>query len=266
MKIGLQLYSVRDVLAQDFEGTIRAVKAMGYDGVEFAGLDGHDPLEVKALLDELGLEVMSSHVPVDEMLTPGALEGYKTLGCDYVAIPWMQHGENGSEFPQNLEIIKKLAALVKEKGMTLLYHNHDFEFRTVNGKYILDTIYDEIPADLIKTEIDTCWVLFSDIDPAAYVRKYTGRAPIVHLKDFHKSPDNHTPPYDLIGFDDDGEKVENDFEFRPVGHGLQNMPEVVAAAKDAGADWVIVEQDESVGRTTLEAAKMSIDYLRSIGL
>ncbi len=266
MKLGLQLYSVRDALAQDLEGTLRAVAAMGYDGVEFAGLNGADPLKVKAILDELGLEVMSSHVPVDEMLTPGALENYKTLGCDYVAIPWMQHGEAGCEFYKNLEVIKQLAALVKSKGMTLLYHNHDFEFQIVDGRYILDAIYEEIPADLIKTEIDTCWVKFSDVDPCAYVRKYTGRAPIVHLKDFFKSPDNHTPPYALIGADDSGNSVPNDFEFRPVGYGLQDMPAVVQAARDAGADWVIVEQDESIGRTPLEAVKMSIDYLRGIGV
>lgn len=266
LPIALQLYSVRDELAKDLCGTIRKVKEMGYDGVELPGLNGADPEVIKNLAAELGLEVISSHVSVQELLTdiPAVIESYKAAGCKYIAIPYMHYGENGEKLEENLEIIRKIAEVAKEHGVTLLYHNHDFEFQKVNGKFILDTIYDEIPEDLLKTQVDTCWVRFSGNDPAAYVRKYTGRAPLVHLKDFWSNGNKDCVPYALIGESEEGDAKAAVFEFRPVGSGIQDMPSILEASKDAGATWVIVEQDESVGRTTMEAAKMSIDYLRSL--
>lgn len=262
LTIGIQLYSVRDELEKDFYGTLKKIKEMGYDGVELPGLNDRDPEEVKRMLDEVGLKVCSSHVSPDEMKRSDTFERYKKAGCSYVVIPWMGYGENNELLQENLELIRSLGETAKAEGMTLLYHNHDFEFKKVDGKHILDIVYEEIPAELLQTQIDTCWVKFAGVDPAAYVRKYTGRAPLVHLKDFWKEEGDNSVPYELIGVEGTADKTTT-FEFRPVGHGLQDMPAVLEAAKAAGADWVIVEQDESVGRGTLEAAKMSIDYLRS---
>lgn len=263
LPIALQIYSVRDELAKDFYGTLKKVKEMGYDGVELAGLDGRDPVEVKKMLEELGLQMISSHVPVAEMLEEGGIERYKAAGCKYIAIPWMAHGANNEELEDNLKLIRKLADAVKAQGMTLLYHNHDFEFKTVDGKAALDIIYDTVPAELLQTELDTCWVKFAGADPISYLKKYAGRAPLVHLKDFFKEEGDNAVPYELIGTDT-SEKQKSTFEFRPVGYGIQDMPAILAASKAAGADWVVVEQDESVGRSTLEAAKLSIDYLHSL--
>ena len=143
------------------------------------------------------------------------------------------------------------------------YHNHDFEFTKINGQYILDTYYQEIPADLLQTELDTCWVNVGGENPAQYVRKYTGRAPIVHLKDFSGSKTENM--YSLIGTDAAKEEASEKFEFRPIGYGRQDIPSILAASEDAGAGWVIVEQDSpSMGKTPMECAKMSIDYLKSI--
>ena len=147
--------------------------------------------------------------------------------------------------------------------MQLLYHNHDFEFEKINDQYILDTYYGEISADLLQTELDTCWVNVGGENPAQYVRKYTGRAPIVHLKDFAGSKTANM--YALIGTDAAKEESSSKFEFRPVGYGKQDFPSILAAAEDAGAGWVVVEQDSpSMGKTPMECAKMSIDYLKSI--
>lgn len=265
LPIALQLYSVRDQLEIDFYGTLKQVKEMGYDGVELFGLNGRTAQEWKSALAELGLKVNSSHVSVNELCTdtPKTMAAYKELGCDYVAIPWMSHGANNEKLKENLKTIETLAVAAKEAGMTLLYHNHDFEFKTVDGKPALDIIYETIPADLLKTEIDTCWVKFAGTEPAAYVRKYAGRSPLVHLKDFWKEEGDNEVPYELIG-QDSSEKKKSTFEFRPIGYGLQDVASLLEASKDAGADWVIVEQDESVGRSSLEAVKMSIDYLRSL--
>lgn len=265
LPIALQLYSVRDELEKDYLGTLQKVKEMGYDGVELPGLNGRDPEDVKRMLDEAGLKVMSSHVAVQEMLEdiPAVLAKYKKVGCEFVVIPYMHYGEQGEMLKENLEIIRQLGVAAKEQGLTLLYHNHNFEFDMVDGRTIIDTIYEEIPEDILKTQLDTCWAHFAGTDPAAYLRKYVGRAPLVHLKDYWSNGNKEETPYELIGEESEKPKIENVFEFRPVGSGVQDIPAVLEASKEVGAGWVIVEQDESVGRSTLEAAKMSIDYLRS---
>jgi len=263
LPIALQLYSVRDEVKKDFEGTLQKVKEMGYDGVELSGLDGRDPTEVKRLLDEIGLLCPSSHAPVAEQEEEGAFERYAQAGVRFVAVPWMDYGTDSEKLAQNIETVRRLAERAAKAGLTLVYHNHDFEFRRVNGKAILDILYEEIPAPLLQTQLDTCWVKFAGEDPVAYLKKYTGRAPLVHLKDFWSDGKNGVAPYDLIGKTSEARKKTN-FEFRPIGHGMQNVPAIIQAAEAAGAEWLIVEQDESPCRPTLEAARMSIDYLRGV--
>ena len=153
----------------------------------------------------------------------------------------------------------------KEMGMKLLYHNHDFEFLKIDGKYALDILYDTVSQDLLATEIDTCWVNVGGEEPAAYVEKYTGRAPVVHLKDFAGQKGNG-PLYKLIGIDEEeAADNANTFEFRPVGSGCQDWKKIVAAAEKAGAEWVVVEQDDpSMGKTPMECAEMSIGYVKTL--
>jgi len=147
----------------------------------------------------------------------------------------------------------------------MLYHNHDFEFVKLDGKYALDILYEEVSADLLQTELDTCWVNVGGENPADYIRKYTGRAPVVHLKDFYGEKSENM--YELIGIDAKGPTRPNGFELRPLGCGVQNFPEILKAAEDAGASWVIVEQDNpSMGLTPMESIEKGIQYLKSIGL
>ena len=164
LPVALQLYSVRDVLYDDLRGVLQQVKDMGYDGVELPGLSGIDPDELIKILGDVGLAVTSSHVPVPELLDPARLADYKKVGCEYVAIPWMDHSDH-SKVPENIELIRKIAGMVRDAGMTLLYHNHNFEFAKIGDKYILDMIYEGVPADLLKTQVDTCWVKFAGVDP-----------------------------------------------------------------------------------------------------
>ena len=103
-------------------------------------------------------------------------------------------------------------------------------------------------------------------DPAAYIRKYAGRCPVVHLKDFVGRKEEGSTPYALIGLDENEKKDTQAFEFRPVGYGCQNVEEVLKAGIESGAEWFVVEQDLSVGRTPLEAAEMSIGTLKKLGL
>ena len=267
LPIAIQIYSVRDAAAADFRGTLEKIKAMGYDGVEFAGLYGYAPADVKAMCEEIGLIPVSAHVAYQEMMTDprGVLSAYAEIGCKYVAIPYLtpelRPGTEG--FGEVVKNAAMLGRIAKELGMYLLYHNHDFEFDKIDGKYALEVLYDTVPADLLGTELDTCWVRVGGEEPAAYVRKFAGRAPVVHLKDYAGGKSDNM--YELIGIESKKKADDTPFEFRPVGYGVQDIPAIVAAAEYAGAGWVVVEQDQpSMGLDPLACAEKSIAYLKSI--
>lgn len=269
-KIGLQLFSVRDEMKADMESTLKEVKKMGYDCVEFAGYFGKSADEVKKLLEETGLECNSVHqthnVYLEDFKTN--VDYIKTFGVKYSVIPWMQKEKVGTE--EFINEVKTVGAKLKEEGITLLYHNHDFEFEKKDGMYILDWVYSSVDSSILQTEIDTCWAKFAGCDPVEYILKYTGRAPIVHLKDFTANNFKGGPVYGLIDSKGEGgssdSKNDTGFEFQPVGYGVQDIPSIIAAAEKAGTHTLIVEQDQSPTRPPLESAKMSIDYLRSLGL
>lgn len=270
LPIALQLYSVRDELGKDFTGTLRKVKALGYDGVEFAGLYEHKPAEVRKILEESGLIPVSAHVPFIELAAePVKLIGeYAEIGCKYIAIPYLmpEYRPGAEKFNEVIEGAKIIGKAAKNFGMTLLYHNHDFEFTRIDGEYALDILYKSVSADLLQTELDTCWVNVAGEDPSAYLRKYAGRSPVVHLKDFVMPGKKPEKMYELIGLKDEVEKKDTEvFEFRPLGLGAQNFPKILKACADAGSSWVIVEQDApSLGKSPLECAEVSINYLKSL--
>lgn len=268
LPVAVQLYSIRDEVAKDMKSALIKVKEMGYDGVEFAGLYGNKPAEIKAMCAEIGLIPISAHVPIDELVSKPdeTVADYAEIGCKFIVIPYVieERRPGASKFEQTVEDIKMIGALAKAQGMTLLYHNHDFEFVTIDGVYGLDLLYQKVPAELLETEIDTCWVNVGGENPANYVLKYTGRAPVVHLKDF--SGEKSDDMYELIGINKDAPKRPSGFEFRPFGFGLQNVPNILDASVKAGAEWVVVEQDQpSLNRTPLECIKLSRDYLKLLG-
>ena len=265
--IALQLYSVRDFAEKDMRGALKKVKELGYDGVEFAGLYGYAPEDVKAMCEEIGLVPISAHVPIDDLLKPGTVAAYKTIGCRFIAVPWLgeERRPGHEKYAQTLKDIVTIAEEVNRHGMTLLYHNHDFEFVNVDGKYALDVMYDNISADLLQTELDTCWVRVGGADPTAYVLKYSGRAPVVHLKDYVGEKSEHM--YELIGVaKTEKEDATKKFELVPVGSGVQNFPSIIEACEKAGTEWLVVEQDTpSGGLSSMECAESSRNYLKTIG-
>jgi sugar phosphate isomerase/epimerase len=267
LPIALQLYSVRQDLEADFEGTLKKVKALGYDGVEFAGLYGRKAAEVSAMTSAIGLVPLSAHVPITEMLADpdGTMEEYRRIGCEFIAVPWLDEARRpgNAQYGSTVEEIKQLAGCARRHGLQLLYHNHDFEFVKIGGEYALDLLYESIPE--LMTEIDTCWVAVAGEDPARYVEKYAGRSPVVHLKDYYLPGKKPEKMYELIGAETKGSKDDGVFEFRPVGYGMQDFQRIMAAAEKAASRWFVVEQDmPSMGRTSLECAQMSMLYLKGL--
>jgi sugar phosphate isomerase/epimerase len=270
LPVMLQLYNVREELKTDFDGTLRQVADIGYRYVELAlaMAYGKTAAQTRASLEGAGLSAVSAHVPYRDMIadTDRVIGYHLELGCRYIAIPFLAEedrypGPNYGEVKKN---IARLGEYCGRKGAVLLYHNHEFEFTDCGGKYALDDLYDSVPASLLQTEIDVCWARVGGVVPEEYILKYTGRAPVVHLKDFDSSGGQVKAGYDLIG---EARKARDAgaFPFRAVGHGVQNIPAIVKASEKAGAQWLVVEQDlPSPGMSPIECAKQSLDYLHSL--
>ena len=247
---GLQLYSVRDELARDFEGTLKRVAEMGYKNVEFAGdYGGLTGEQVKETLDKYGLISVSVHQNIELFLEKGqeAVDFFKTFGVKYVTVPYYQeeHFQTEEARRETLENFTKVAKLLAENGITMQYHNHDFEFkRFPDGKTYLDWLYENIPAELLKPQLDVCWVTYGGEDPAKYIRKYADRISTIHLKDFTAKKLNGGAVYELIGIDSesDEETVEdNGFRFRALGRGIMDFGPIFDALEDTPVEYLIVE-------------------------
>lgn len=249
LPVALQVYSIREDAENDFVETMKKIKDMGYDGVELAGLYGYQPEKIRDILKQTGLVPISAHVPYEAFLEDlqGTVHNYATIGCRYVAIPYLSEDcrygtAKFAEFLQNLPAISKAC---RQAGLTMLYHNHAFEFlKTLDGEYILDYIYRMLSPEDLKVELDTCWAKYAGVDPVAYLGKYHGRSPVVHLKDYNgKEP----------------------FEFKPIGYGVQDISAILTEAVNAGCEWVIVEQDGHTEHTALEDTRISREYLKKLG-
>ena len=177
LPVGVQVYSVRDYASKDLEGTMMKLKEIGYDYVEPAGLYGKTAEEYKAVLDKCGITAICAHVPYAEMIADldKVISDYKTLGVSYIAVPYLGEDDRpgAKNFDTVLENIRSIGKKCAENGLTLLYHNHDFEFvKMPDGRYGLDYMYETVEPEYLQTELDCCWVNVGGENPASYVRKY----------------------------------------------------------------------------------------------
>jgi sugar phosphate isomerase/epimerase len=270
--VGIQLYTLREFVAKDFAGTLRRVKMLGYDGVEFAGYCGYTATEIKKMCSDAGLEMIGAHFGLEnfENDLEGSVSYHAELGVKYVAIPWMSVGRcpGGELYEETKKLIESAAGALSEKGICFMYHNHDFEFYELpDGALAYDRLFEEIPG--LYPEFDTCWLKYAGYDPVKYIEKYRGRTPVIHLKDY-VGKKGEKPVYALIDKDGKaaGEKEAGEsgaFAFRPLGEGILDVPAIVRIGMASGAEAFIYEQDECYG-DAWGAAERSINYLRSIGL
>ncbi len=252
--VSIQLFSLRDDLEKDARATLTALKDMGYDGVEpYGGKDlyGFTPEEFIEFMNEIDLKVPSAHISLETLLedTDGTLAFHKALGCKYLAMPYMlpEKLPGGEKHEGVYEDIQMVCEKAKEYGIQICFHNHETEFHMFEDKYIMEHIMDGVPS--LKAEYDTAWIAVMNIDPVEYINANADRCALIHLKDYYRKK----------------EITEGRGELRPVGYGIQRIPHILDAAEAAGVEWIVVEQDTAAfGKTNLECAKMSIDYLRQI--
>jgi len=242
-QIAVQLYSVRAQLANDFEGTIKRIAAMGYDGVELAGLPaGITQKQALELFSKLNLKVVAAHMalPLGENKEK-VLADAKALSCRRIV------HSTGRDACASRESIRKICATINEAaanakaaGLQLVLHNHWWEFQNVDGELAHKIMLKELSPEILF-EIDTYWVKVGGGAEAATVLKELGpRVPLVHIKD---GPGMQGKP------------------MTAAGKGTMDFPPIIASAKDA--EWLVVELDEC-GTDMLEAVDESIKYLRSI--
>lgn len=277
LPVGVQLYSVRTDLANDFYGTLKAVREMGYAGVEFYGeYYGNDVTSVKRMCTELGLIPFSNHVPFQQMIdnVDKVIEENTILGVQYIVFPYMDEasrpGVDPEQFKATVAKLGEIGEKVKAAGFQLLYHNHDFEFVTLpDGSLAYDYLFSANERTNIMPELDVCWSDFAGHNPVEVLTQYAGSIPVVHCKDYYLEGKLNSAPYALIGISTDNSMKDEGgwFEYRPLGMGQVDIPAVIKAAIDGGAQWLCVEQDEPCGGSSrLDGIKKSTEYLRSLDL
>jgi sugar phosphate isomerase/epimerase len=256
-KVGLQLYTVRDLMKGDFDGTIAKVAQIGYKEVEFAGYFGRTGQQVRAVCDKNGLAAIATHVQYDELddKFPAVVETSKAIGLEYIVCPWIPE-----DLRKSPDIWKQAAAkfnhcgeLSKKAGMQFAYHNHWFEFLPVDGKLPYDQLLKECDPNLVKMEMDLCWITAAGGDPVKYFNLYPGRFPLVHVKDLKT-----LPKITAGGAQNYGDTVD----LTEVGSGLIDWKKIFAQSEKAGIKHYIVEHDHP--KQPFDSITKSYDYLNKL--
>ena len=193
-RVGLQLYTVRDAMQRDLPGTLARVAQIGYRDVEFAGYFGRTPAEIRALLEQNGLRSPSSHVgyPGSDAAWAKIVDDAKAAGHEYVTCPWIPDEARGSadKFKRVADLFNRSAQKAKDAGLRFAYHNHDFEFKPVEGgKLPFDLLLESTDKSLVDFEMDLYWTVKAGQDPIAYLDRYPGRFTLVHIKDATAAPE-----------------------------------------------------------------------------
>jgi sugar phosphate isomerase/epimerase len=244
-RIGLQLYTVRDVMKADLPGTLAKVAAIGYKEVEFAGYFGRTPAQIRELLHRNGLASPSNHFPF-ESLQKGwqqTLDDANAIGHQWVTIAWIPEEKRRTLGDWNglAALFNRAAAQAKSAGLRFAYHNHDVELRKIGGKSPLDVLLTETDPSLVDFEMDLYWAVFGGGDPLDFFSRYPKRFPMVHVKDSSGPPDNRMVD---------------------VGKGTIDFRSIFAESDRAGIKHYFVEHDSPPD--PINTIRNSYDYLRAL--
>jgi sugar phosphate isomerase/epimerase len=231
---------VRDQMKDDFDGTIAKVAAIGYKEVEFAGYFGRTGQQVRAVVDRNGLTAPSTHIQYNELddKFPSVIETSQTIGMKYIVCPWIPEDLRKSPdiWKQAAEKFNRCGEQTKKAGIQFAYHNHWFEFLPTNGKLPYDELLTACDKELVKMELDLCWITVGGGDPLKYFAEYPGRFPLVHVKDVKK-----LPPVTQAGTQDFGSSLKDMTE---VGSGIIDWKKIFSHSEQAGIKHYIVEHDK----------------------
>jgi sugar phosphate isomerase/epimerase len=258
LPLGLATYTVRDALAKDFMGTLRAVARIGYRKVEaYMELNGRDTNTLRQNFDSLGLAWDAAHCTNAEFTAdlPHTIARAKAARLTYLitAMPLIpnsfQQVRDGlplDTWKRNAELFNKIGEQVKRAGLVFGYHNHNPDFRPYGRTTAYDTLLKLTDPELVKLEMDVGWVVAGGRDPVDYLTRFPRRYVSLHLKDLDR---DHVPNYrfEMTG--------------RPAGQGIIDWKRLFAAARKTGIKGLYVEQEAPYKPNPLAAAKANFDYL-----
>ena len=267
LPLGLQLYSVREMLAKEYEATLQKVAAVGYKEVEAAGFYGHTPAQVKSAMQSAGLSLVSAHYSFgdlaksfDETVAFGQAVGLKYLICSFPGIKDRARLTDQSfrsqvesftmeDYRWNADTFNTWGRKVKDAGMQFGYHNHTMEFAPKDGVIPFDEMIRLTDPALVTFEMDCGWVTVGGGDPVRYLKRYPKRISMLHIKDFKKT----SQPATVI---DPPPAAE-------LGRGTVNFRHIFKAARHAHIRHYFVEQ-EAYDMPPFEALKIDADYVLSL--
>ena len=235
--LNVQLYTVRDAVSKNLEGTLERLAGLGYKNIELYGYNGtffgKTASEFKTILGNTGIKVLSSHhttgiaMKGKGTLSDGwdkAVEDIHAIGAEYMVCAFLFPNERTPEIYKSLPVMfEKAATSTKAAGIQFAYHNHDFEFEKLGDTLVYDFLLNNTPADLVKMEMDLYWISKAGQDPVQYFEKYPGRFHLWHVKDMEA-----------------GTKAITE-----VGNGTIDFDRIFKARKKAGLKYWFVEQDTS---------------------
>ena len=245
-EIGLQLFTVRDLLERDFEGTLAGVAALGYRQVEFAGIVGPSPRQTLGILKRNGLVAPSSHVGSYEKLEselPQILQDANERGQAFIVCGFIDESRRTSldDWKRICRTFNSAGEQARKAGLGFAYHNHDFEFVPMDGQIPYDMMLAETDPGLVRMEMDLYWMAKAKRDPVAYFQRYPARFPLVHLKD-----------------------MARDGTITDVGKGVIDFKRILGYAALAGIDYYFVEHDNPVD--PMRSIETSLRYLQQLGI
>lgn len=244
-RLGIQLYTLRDLLQKDFEGTIAKLARIGYQEVEFAGVYGRKPVELRRALDRNHLVAPSGHCDIEAVTVKldDTIAQAKTLGHRYVVVAWIpDEARTADGYASVADTFNAAGEKLNKAGLALGYHNHSFEFKSLDGERCgYDILLERTQPELLHMELDLYWIREAGRDAFKYFTQHQGRFRMVHVKDM----------------DANGAMVD-------VGQGVMDWPALLSAAKAAGVEHYFVEHDEA--KDPIAFARTSYDYLRRLKL
>lgn len=258
--VGIQLYTIRDAMAADAPGSLQKVADLGYKNLELADYAngkfyGYAPKEFKKMVNDMGMNIVSSHAGVEATgitreNAQKMADDHAELGVEYCVQPWVNEEDRNIEtYKRMINDWNEVGKIMKDVGIQFGYHNHNFEFKPMDGIIpYYDIFMPEMDEDLITLELDLYWATKAGQDPVEMFKKYPGRFQLLHFKDM--ADDANIPFYDVVKED-----------LTSVGSGLIDFKRIWEARDIAGMKYFFVEDDNQGSGQPFQAIETSINNL-----
>ncbi|RLD74832.1 MAG: sugar phosphate isomerase/epimerase [Bacteroidetes bacterium] len=245
--IGIQLYTIRKVLGEDFEGTLQKIAEIGYNSVETAGYSnrkfyGYKPKDFKKFTKKLGIRPLSSHTDVKLKNLDQIIDDSLEAGMKYIVQPSISRDRRKSidDYKKLADEFNVIGEKCNKSGLRFAYHNHAFEFEKIDGQIPYDILLQNTNKDYFTMQLDTYWMVYGGYQPIDYFNKYPGRFGLLHIKDM-----------------DNTEKRES----TEIGKGIIDFKEIFEAKAKSGMKYYFLEQ-ESFKMPVFESLAISYNYLK----